>query len=277
MYKEKVTADFAENDLIRVEWYNDGEGWCGDYNPEDPEDQNLLRFDVSIKRDGKWQEVEDASYCTRMPADTYPDILKAALRMLLKEYTEALRSNPECSVKKLGEAMSWISPDWFVPMVNESVIKEGIRKGVIKFVLDPNGDGKTGTVCQIGENWFYFGGLTAEQSSPDEYVENVPEEDIVREVLETVLSFKTSGKELEDEYIYYALYLKEKLSETHRKTLILAEIPVCGALKVLDVKTKRVLHETMPGDPGDISPDVAMLEVVSVYAAGDQTVVEVLA
>lgn len=275
MYKEKVTADFAENDLIRVEWYNADEGWCGDYNPEDPEDQNLLRFDVYIKRDGFWDPVEDASYCTRMPADTCPDILKAALRMLLKEYTEALRSDPECSVKKLGEAMSWMSPDWFIPVLKEPVIREGVQKGIIRFVLDPNGDGKTGTVCKIGENWFYFGGLTAEQSSPEEYVRDVPEEDIVKEVLDTLLSFKDSGKELEDEYVYYALFLKEKLAEAQRKALILADIPVVGGLKVLDTKTKRVLHEIKPGDPGDISPELAIREVVSVYAAENQTVIEV--
>ena len=59
-----------EEDGIRVEWEDIGEGICGDYNPEDPDDHPLLRFSVSILLDGQWEAVEDASYCTQMPVDT---------------------------------------------------------------------------------------------------------------------------------------------------------------------------------------------------------------
>ena len=51
-----------EEDGIRVEWEDIGEGICGDYNPEDPDDIPLLRFSVSILLDGQWEAVEDASY-----------------------------------------------------------------------------------------------------------------------------------------------------------------------------------------------------------------------
>lgn len=273
-----ISSESAENDLIRVEWYNADEGVCGDYNPDDPDDVNLLRFDVYIKRNGSWEAVDDASYCTCMPADTSPEILRAALRMLLKEYTNALRSDPEYSVKKLGETMSWMSPNWFIPTIDERMIQKGIQEGLVRFVLDPNCN--DGTVCQIGESWFYFGGLTAEQSKPEEYVQNVPEEDIVKEIFETLQSFKESGDSaLEDEYKYYAFFLKENLSspiKSSSRLLTLADLPILGGLKVLDAETKKVLHETQPGDPGDIAPDVALRGVVAVYAAGDQTVVEVL-
>ena len=66
-----------QSSWLRVDWYNAGEGWWGDYNPGNPEDENLLRFDVYVRRgpqrqedmDDGWQEVEDASYCTRIPVN----------------------------------------------------------------------------------------------------------------------------------------------------------------------------------------------------------------
>ena len=36
------------------------------------------------------------------------------------------------------------------------------------FITDPNMG--YGTVCKIGDYWFYFGGITAEEMEPDEYV-----------------------------------------------------------------------------------------------------------
>lgn len=100
---------------VRVDWYNDGEGLSGDYDEDDPEDVNLLRFDVYYRTDidDEWTEVEDASYCTRMPADTKMDILIRSAKVLYKEYCNVLESDPEQSVKKLGERLSWISPEDF--------------------------------------------------------------------------------------------------------------------------------------------------------------------
>ena len=110
-----------QSSWLRVDWYNAGEGWWGDYNPGNPEDENLLRFDVYVRRgpqrqedmDDGWQEVEDASYCTRIPANGDSDILERALRLLFKEYKDALENDRNRSVKKLGEALSWISPAAF--------------------------------------------------------------------------------------------------------------------------------------------------------------------
>ena len=72
------------DDILRVDWYNAGEGICGDYNPDDPQDVNLLRFDVYIMEktkagndsDKDWIAVEDASYCTNMPANASNEILE---------------------------------------------------------------------------------------------------------------------------------------------------------------------------------------------------------
>ena len=95
------------NERFRVDWYNCGEGFNGDYNPEDPNDINFLRFDVYYMNDGQWEEVEDASYCTTVPATESPIRLKNLLEGILHEYS--LTDYPNCSVKKLGESLSWIS------------------------------------------------------------------------------------------------------------------------------------------------------------------------
>ena len=95
------------DDKFRVDWFNAGEGLCGDYNPSDPEDQNFLRFDVYCNVEGKWEEVEDASYCTRVPADTALTTLKHLCSRILARYEDT--EYPNCSVKKLGEELSWIT------------------------------------------------------------------------------------------------------------------------------------------------------------------------
>ena len=107
--------------VLRVDWYNADEGLCGDYDPDDPDDINLLRFDVYVMRepeawddlDDGWRAVEDASYCTNMPASAPDEILERALRVLFREYRDVIDDYPYHSVKKLGEALSHISDSDF--------------------------------------------------------------------------------------------------------------------------------------------------------------------
>ena len=96
------------DDKFRVDWYNAGEGYTGDYNPDDPEDVNFLRFDVYFNVDGNWEEVEDASYCTHVPADTPLSTLRNLCCRIQRAYKDT--DDPNCSVKKLGEELSWIAP-----------------------------------------------------------------------------------------------------------------------------------------------------------------------
>lgn len=103
-----------QDDIIKVDFVNLGEGLHGDYNPEDPEDINLLRFDVYVNDPGtdSWTEVEDASYCTQIPADTPIDTLKEKIKAIFDRYRDAISSYDDylygASVKKLGEELSWI-------------------------------------------------------------------------------------------------------------------------------------------------------------------------
>lgn len=103
------------NDRLLAEWYNADEGISGDYNADNPDDVNLLRFDVSYninppEEEPSWEQIYDASYCTQVEADTpYPALIKL-LWIIFKEYSNVLEAYLSgSSVKKLGEGLSYIS------------------------------------------------------------------------------------------------------------------------------------------------------------------------
>lgn len=108
---DEETPVSIRNTKLRVDWYESGEGYHGDYNPNDPEDEELLRFDVYVKRPEthEWEEVDDASYCTTVPANTDVEALTKTLQVIFDEYNEVIDDYINgASVKKLGERLSWI-------------------------------------------------------------------------------------------------------------------------------------------------------------------------
>lgn len=74
-------------DGIKAEWVNLYEGYEGDYDPDNSEDKNLLRFELSIWDDEleNYTEVPDSSYCTSIPADTDLEILESFLKIIISE------------------------------------------------------------------------------------------------------------------------------------------------------------------------------------------------
>lgn len=93
-------------------------------------------------------------------------------------------------------------------MITKNMIKKGYNKGIIKLIISPNGDG---IACEIGDNWFYFGGLTAEECpTVEKFKMEVDTKTIIDEIYSVLNDFKDSGEELKDEYLYYEYYLKEK-------------------------------------------------------------------
>jgi len=94
---------------VRADWYYAGEGWNGDYNPCDPEDERLLRFDIYMYEGGDWEPVDDASYCTCVKLETEKPKLVDLLTYIWREFNDVLYDDPDASVKKLGEALSWVS------------------------------------------------------------------------------------------------------------------------------------------------------------------------
>lgn len=101
-------------------------------------------------------------------------------------------------------------------MITKEMVRDGIHNGSINFVKDPNME--HGTVCQIGDGWFYFGCLKAEELDPDEYVESMPEDDVVGLVFNTLEEFREDGA-FDDEYAYYEAYLTERWSASNMDTL----------------------------------------------------------
>ena len=101
---------------IKAEWVRLGEGWNGDYDVSDPDDEELLRFDMSYKdKHGNWQEIPDASYCTRFPAQKSKQAQRAALQYILAQYCNAVNNHYDAdtapSLRGLGESLSWINEE----------------------------------------------------------------------------------------------------------------------------------------------------------------------
>ena len=104
------------DDYLMAEWFNADEGICGDYNADDPDDVNLLRFDVMYNTNPPetdepvWEGVEDACYCTQVDADEPVEKLVKLLWIIFKEYRNVLSAYLSgSSVKRLGEGLSYIS------------------------------------------------------------------------------------------------------------------------------------------------------------------------
>lgn len=93
-------------------------------------------------------------------------------------------------------------------MITRKMIFDGYYKGLVRLIESPHNDG---VVCQIGDIWFYFGGLTAEEcKTVEEYKASVDTNTILDEIYSVLNDFKDSGEEYQDEYSYYEYYLKEK-------------------------------------------------------------------
>lgn len=92
----------------KVEWVDLGEGLFGDYDSRDPDDQALLRFDILEMVEEQWEQIDDASYCTQMPADSSEDILRRGAAIIMDA------THGKDNMKKICEKLSWISPEWCV-------------------------------------------------------------------------------------------------------------------------------------------------------------------
>ena len=57
-------------------------------------------------------------------------------------------------------------------MITKEKISAGLKERLVTLEVDPNMG--SGTVCRIGDWWFYFGGETAEEMNPDKFLKCVP-------------------------------------------------------------------------------------------------------
>ena len=117
---------------VRVEWDSIGEGFNGDYNPDNPDDKELLRFYIS-KRDngtGNWEDVADASYCTCFSADADDKMKMRALEIIMDRVYDYVIS--DISIKKICEELSYLSEAHFErdrnPLLREYFDKSSNQK-----------------------------------------------------------------------------------------------------------------------------------------------------
>ena len=118
MLKFEIISDEQDNTVamltymekLLIKFVDLNEGYHGDYNPDDPDDCQLLRFDIYRLGSAGYEPVEDASYCTQLPVGSAPDvILKRALDLAYAVY-DALMA--DASIKRTCEKFSWMSADY---------------------------------------------------------------------------------------------------------------------------------------------------------------------
>lgn len=93
---------------VELEWI--GEGLDGDYNEENPDDIPLLRFSVYKKINDQWEAIDDASYCTQLPATIGMGTATVAAAHILRQVEDIVLEGG--SIKKICEKLSWIDVSW---------------------------------------------------------------------------------------------------------------------------------------------------------------------
>lgn len=123
-------------------------------------------------------------------------------------------------------------------MITKEKIAQGLKDGAVRLEIDPQA---RSALFHVGPNWFYFGGLTAEELNPDEYQKNVPMEDIINEIYDTLQGF--SEDEWIDSLLEYAAEIPTPAAEKTREFFV--DTPL-GKLKVW-AKHKTDDPEDFPG------------------------------
>lgn len=107
---------FLVRDKVRVSFEGIGESLLGeDFDPEDGEDVEVLRFYVEThdpdgSEEHPWMEVEDASYCTQIRADSEDTDLRRLLLVIMNAVYDRVSRGE--SVKGICEELSWLPQEF---------------------------------------------------------------------------------------------------------------------------------------------------------------------
>jgi len=108
---------------VFVEWSRQGEGLWGEYDPDDPEDTELLRYDAYVRLDYDMSELIEAAYsyegwgifvmhsssfCTNVPVGTSKEDLIRIATYMANELSFCV----DYGWKKRAEEMSWANTEW---------------------------------------------------------------------------------------------------------------------------------------------------------------------
>lgn len=82
-------------DRLAVELAHIGEGWEGEYDVDNPDDEPLLRFSVLGQTlEGDWISLDRASYCTGLSATAPWEVRLAAAAQVFNEVAHLLSPGP---------------------------------------------------------------------------------------------------------------------------------------------------------------------------------------
>lgn len=116
-----TTDNFVrERGLVRVAWVCLGEGYNGDYDPKNLEDELLLRFDVAVKDQNIGDFVTIESRRTCFAANAPAKDKDAALDVLMDCFYRAYTSDSHLSISSLANELSYISADTYKELAGES-------------------------------------------------------------------------------------------------------------------------------------------------------------
>jgi len=91
-------------------------------------------------------------------------------------------------------------------------VQAGFESGLIR-LIDADLFLGDGVACQIGSgslsNWFYFAGMEGEGVSAEEYLKDVPMEDIIREIVDVLDDFQHGDVAEQDEWLFYRYMIDE--------------------------------------------------------------------
>lgn len=101
---DKLVVEYEDRKVI-WEWI--GEGWNGDYEADNPDDEPLLRFSCYERERNHWNDLPDSSYCTRMPYGS-------PMSYLMRATVPIMEAIQDVSYKRELERLSWFEPGDFV-------------------------------------------------------------------------------------------------------------------------------------------------------------------
>lgn len=99
-------------------------------------------------------------------------------------------------------------------MITREMVEQAYEEDIIKLIDSPNDDG---TVCEIGDHWFYFDMIHGEDFFSVSYKENFTTGYILDRIYDALESMRLCPDDYSSEYAYYESYILVWLDPKHKK------------------------------------------------------------
>lgn len=99
---DEQSRELRGDDRLSLSWEDLGEGYDGDWDPQDPDDRPLLRFTVLLED----EQLDGCSYCTQLPVSMPPAKLEQYARLILARVREERAGGG--SGRRACQELSWL-------------------------------------------------------------------------------------------------------------------------------------------------------------------------